>query len=76
MTTKRASVRDSDLANVGPALKRAAARAKRLAEQSGTPLYVWRAGRVVDLNKKSAGASSVSERQPRYRIRVGNARKK
>ncbi len=49
---KRLAVRDSDLAKVGPALKRAAARAKRLAVQSGTPLYVWKAGRVVDLGKK------------------------
>ena len=67
MTTKRVPVSDSDLANVGPALKRAAARARRLAVQSGTPLYVWKAGRVVDLNKQPAGASTARERKSRYR---------
>lgn len=65
--TKSIAVRDSDLAKVGPALKRAAARAKRLAVQSGTPLYVWKAGRVVDLNKSSARAYIVRERKSRYR---------
>ena len=56
MKAKRVPVSDSDLAKVGPALKRAAARAKRLAVQSGTPLYVWKAGRVVDLNEQAAEA--------------------
>ncbi len=70
MTTKAAKrlvVRDSDLAKVGPALKRAAAQAKRLAIQSGTPFYVWKGGRVVDLNKRSAAAYTVRERKSRYR---------
>ena len=53
MKARRVPVSDSDLAKVGPALKRAAARAKRLAVQSGTPLYVWKAGRVVDLKMSS-----------------------
>jgi hypothetical protein len=67
MKTKRVSVIDSDLANVGPALKRAAARAKRLAVQSGTPLYVWKAGRVADLNRPSVATYAVRERKSRYR---------
>ena len=67
MKTKRMSMSDSDLAGVGAALKRAAARAKRLAVQSGTPLYVWKAGRVVDLNKQAAGAYTARERKSRYR---------
>jgi hypothetical protein len=67
MTTKRLPVCDLDLAKVGPALKRAAARAKRLAVQSGTPFYVWKAGRVVDLNKQSAVAYTVLGRKWRYR---------
>jgi hypothetical protein len=66
MNTNRVSVRDSDLAKVGPALKRAAAQAKRLAIQSGTPFYVWKGGRVVDLNKRSAAAYTVRERKSRY----------
>lgn len=70
MTTKaakRVAVRDSDLAKVGPALKRAAAYAKRLALQSGTPFYVWKGGRVVNLNKESVRAYTVRERKSRYR---------
>lgn len=47
---------DSDLAKVGPALKRAAAEARRLAVQSRTPFYVWKGGRVVDLNKRFSRA--------------------
>jgi hypothetical protein len=69
MTTKSAKhvlVRDSDLAKVGPALKRAAAQAKRLALQKGTPFYVWKGGRVVDLNKASAGTYLVRERKSCY----------
>ena len=64
----RLVVRDSDLAKVGPALKRAAAQAKRLAIQSGTPFYVLKGGRVVvvDLNKRSAAAYTVRERKSRY----------
>ena len=67
MKTKRVSVIDSDLAKVGPALKRAADRAKRMAVQSGTPLYVWKAGRVADLNRPSVVAYAVRERKSRYR---------
>jgi hypothetical protein len=67
MKTTRVSVRDSDLAGVGSALRRAAVRAKRLSVQSGTPLYVWKAGRVVDLNKASTAAYAVRERKSRYK---------
>ena len=67
MKARPVPVNDSDLAKVGPALKRAAARAKRLAVQSGTPLYVWKTGRVVDLNELPAAAYTVRERKSRYR---------
>jgi diaminopimelate decarboxylase len=33
-------------------MERAAARARQLAEQTGTPLYVLKDGRVVDLNRQ------------------------
>ncbi len=74
MTTKSAKrvvVRDSDLAKVEPALKRAAAQAKRLAIQSGTPFYIWKDGRVVDLNKRSTKTYAVRERKARYRVAKG-----
>lgn len=41
---------DRDLAGVRATLVRAAAAARRLAEQTGTPFYVFEGGRVVDLN--------------------------
>ena len=54
MKTKK-PVTDVDLALAGRALERAAARARQLAEQTGTPLYVLQYGRVVDLNRQSGG---------------------
>jgi diaminopimelate decarboxylase len=42
------------LANAGAALKRAAAKARRLAEQTGTPFYVLEEGRIIDLNAQPA----------------------
>ncbi len=44
---------DADMSKAGRALERAAARARQLAEQTGTPLYVFRDGHVVDLNRQS-----------------------
>jgi hypothetical protein len=44
---------DPDILGSYPAMKRAAAYAKKLALATNTPLYVWQNGRVVNLNKKS-----------------------
>jgi len=52
---KKSAVMDADLRNAGRALERAAVRARQLAEQTGTPLYVFKDGRVVDLNPQSKG---------------------
>lgn len=41
---------DPDILGSLPALKRAAKAAQRLAEATGTPLYVMKKGRIVDLN--------------------------
>lgn len=41
--------RDPDLQKVGPALQRAAQNARELALQTGTPCYVWRDGKVVNI---------------------------
>lgn len=46
---------DADMANAGRALERAAARARRLAEETGTPLYIFKDGHSVDLNRQSGG---------------------
>ena len=45
----------------GRALERAAARARQLSEQTGTPLYVLKDGRVVDLNRSSGGSHLLRE---------------
>jgi hypothetical protein len=38
---------DKDMAGVGPALRRAAKQARKIAIQTNTPLVVWENGRVV-----------------------------
>jgi hypothetical protein len=52
---------DADLAKAGVALRRAAARARQLAEQTGTPLYVLQGGRVVNLNAQPSGGYVLRE---------------
>ena len=59
---KRKSVSlDVDLAKAGVALRRAAVKARQLAEQTGTPLYVLQAGRVVNLNAPTCGGHVLRE---------------
>ena len=43
---------DPDIHASLPALKLAAADARKLAIATGTPFYVWKDGRVVNLNPK------------------------
>ncbi len=50
MKSRRSALPDHDLMGAKRALERAAAEARRLAEQTGTPFYVLKDGRVVDLN--------------------------
>jgi len=48
------------------ALRRAAKRALELGLQMGTPVYVWKDGRIVDLTKEQRPAKkSKSKRPPR-----------
>jgi hypothetical protein len=48
------------------ALRRAARRALELGLQTGTPVYVWKNNRIVDLTKeKSSTKRSKSKRSPR-----------
>jgi len=51
MTRKMAS-KDPVIRGSLPALRRAARAARNLAIKTGTPLYVWLDGRVVNLNPK------------------------
>jgi hypothetical protein len=41
-------IKDPDIRGSWPAMLRAAREARKLAIRTGTPLYVWRDGRVVD----------------------------
>ena len=47
MNTVKKQIRDKDLANVEVALRRAAKRARTVAEQTHTPLVVFEDGHVV-----------------------------
>lgn len=47
MNTSRKRIRDKDLASAEAALRRAADRAREIAEQTHTPLVVYEGGRVV-----------------------------
>jgi hypothetical protein len=42
--------RDPDIRGSLPALLRASRRAWKLAKDTGTPFYIWKNGRVVNLN--------------------------
>jgi hypothetical protein len=53
-----------DLAQAGAALERAARNARRLADQTNTPFYVFIDGKIVDLRKleqESRDESTASE---------------
>jgi hypothetical protein len=58
---KKSTVADEDMSKAGRALERAAARARQLAQQTGTPLYIFRDGQVVDLNRQSMGNYALRE---------------
>jgi len=58
-------MRDPDLDGVLPALRRAARRAKRLAQQTGTPFWVMRKGKLVNLNPSAKPAARRKRRKER-----------
>jgi hypothetical protein len=47
------------------ALERAATRARQLAEKTGTPLYILKDGRVVDLNRRPGNSYALREGRSR-----------
>ncbi|HET6513590.1 MAG TPA: hypothetical protein VFG09_00355 [Thermodesulfovibrionales bacterium] len=59
MSKVKMQIRDADLAKVETALRRAAARAKKIAEETNTPLVVYEGGRVL---KKFPGKQRASKR--------------
>ena len=48
MKTQKSRCKPKDsLAGVGPALRQAALTARKIARMHGTPIYIWRDGKVV-----------------------------
>jgi hypothetical protein len=52
MTKKLMNSKDLDIIASGKALRRAARRALEIGLQTGTPVYVIKKGRIVDLTKQ------------------------
>jgi len=70
MKAKRFAAIDRDLAGALPALRRAAAAARRLSIETGTPFYVLENGRVVDRNATRRGPGpKPAGRNGRRRVR-------
>jgi hypothetical protein len=59
---KSLATSDPDIIGSFAALKRAARSAKRLAIETNTPLYIWKVGRVVNLNPIRRKSGSRSKR--------------
>jgi hypothetical protein len=49
VSNKKIAITDPDLAKVGVALQRAAAKARQLGYDTNTPVYVFRDGKIVDI---------------------------
>ena len=47
MKNKKRKVSDPDIQGVGPALRRSAARAREIARKTGTPLVIYKDGKIV-----------------------------
>lgn len=78
MDHPKTTLRDSDLLNVGAALRRSAADALRIARQTGTPCYVWEDGRIVDIGAESVAAQKSRALRaalaiPNYRIYINSS---
>jgi len=58
MANKRVMITDPDLAKVGVALRRAAAKARQLGFDTNTPVYVFRDGKIVDIVAEHRTAQS------------------
>jgi len=58
-------MRDPDLEGELSALRRAARRAERLAQQTGTPFWVVRKGKLVNLNPSAKPAPRRNRRKER-----------
>jgi hypothetical protein len=55
-------VLDEDLSKVGPALRRAARRARKMAEETHTPLVIYERGHVIRTRPSTTQSGSTSSR--------------
>ena len=58
MANRQKKINDPDLAKVGVALKRAAAKARQLGFDTNTPVYVYRDGKIIDIVAEHRAARS------------------
>lgn len=63
MSRQSTSQEDADIAGVEAALRRAARRARELGERTGTPVYVLRDGKIVDLTRENGQQQANHEQQ-------------
>ncbi len=63
MSRQSAPQEDADIAGVEAALRRAARRARELGERTGTPVYVLRDGKIVDLTRENGQQQANHEQQ-------------
>ena len=61
MKSARAPDPDADLTDVERALTRAGRRARQRADETHTPFYVWKSGRVVDVAKSASPRNGRSQ---------------
>jgi hypothetical protein len=59
------TISDPDIAGSLPAMRRAARRAKRLAQETHTPLWVMRKGKIVNANPSAKATASRKARRPK-----------
>ncbi len=52
MSNRKTLHKDTDIMHSEAALRRAAQRARELGERTGTPVYVLRDGKIVDLTRE------------------------
>ncbi len=61
---KKPTATDPHIAAITRALRRASDRALRLSKATGTPFWVMKSGRMVNLNPKVRGRRKGGSRQP------------
>jgi len=65
MNRREPGSKDPDILASAKALRRAARRALELGLQTGTPVYVLRRGRIVDLTKEKRSRRKTTKSMPR-----------